>query len=899
MKTLFGFLLVIVFVLLPACKNLQESKAYKVGFSQCIVDEWRESMYQEMLRELIFHEEIELLYQDAGASNEKQIVQIREFLKQGIDLLIISPNEDEALRPIIEEVYQSGIPVIMLDRKVTTDKYTTYIGASNRLIGQEAARYIVRLLNGNGDVLEAIENQSITAFRERSAGLNEILAAYPGIRMDTVKAMFAGEESFKSKIRSNAPDVVFAPTDVAAKFSYELALSGGVTSIKFIGIDGLSGENGGLRMVEEGVLTATLLYPTGGDVAIKVAIDILSGKKVEKSYELKTVIIDSTNVSAIQIQSERLQQQQQDITKLAQRLTVMIGVFQNQKTLIYLFAALFILSAIFLGGMIISLDARKRINSELRLKNAQISTYAEEAEKANQAKMNFFTNISHEFRTPLTLIISPLEDLIKSKDLKPFQGNLQLIRKNSQRLLLLVDQIMDFRKSDTGNMHIRAHQGDLVKFVEEIVESFTPIAKERKIQLHFTSDQAEIALWFDPGLLDKVVFNLLSNALKFTSQGGNIQVKISKSLLEEEVRMVVEDSGQGMSEEDLKHVFDRFYQGELNRSLGTGIGLSLTKEIILLHHGQIYVSSIKGKGTSFDIRLRTGAGHFEKNEIHEDIKEFIIREPHIEFVAEEQISIGKAKSPRSEAVLLIIEDNVELRHYLKSEFSTYFGIVESDEVSAGIKSAFEEVPDLIICDLMLKNESGYTVVKTLKSDIRTSHIPIIILTAKTSLEDKLEGIRLGADDYITKPFNFSLLHERVNTLLLNREKLREHYSIELPIEHTSETASPRLDKRFVNEFTAVVEKNVSNSVFGVPDICEELGLSRVQLYRKVKAILGYSVSDYITGVRMKKAKQLLSTSEYSVSEVASMVGYSSAAYFSTAFRNHFGVTPSDFKGSSG
>jgi DNA-binding response OmpR family regulator len=385
---------------------------------------------------------------------------------------------------------------------------------------------------------------------------------------------------------------------------------------------------------------------------------------------------------------------------------------------------------------------------------------------------------------------------------------------------------------------------------------------------------------------------LLSNAFKFTPEGGRVDIRIENHNLKEQVSIVVEDHGIGMTEEQITHIFDRFYQGDQFRSLGTGLGLALTKELVDLHHGEINIESIPNKGTRFEIRLKSGFDHFTPDE-RVPLEAQYLKEEYYGKISDDSETIVH-KGAEKEQSLLIVEDNPDLRRFLVDKFSKNYGIIEAEQVTDAIERAFEEVPDLIICDLMLHQGNGYDIIERLKSDRRTSHIPIIVLSAKSTTEEKIKGIRLGADDYITKPFNFNILAERVNTLLVNSQKQRDHFIHELPIEHKS-TSPTKLNKKFVNEFVSVVEENLSRSNFGVNEICTIMGLSRVQLYRKVKAILGYSVNDYINSVRLKKAKHLLLNSQESIADIGHKVGYSSAAYFSTAFKSHFGHTPSELR----
>lgn len=855
-------------------------------------------MYNEMQRQLLFHEDIELVLKHANHVVGIQVRQIQELVNEDIDLLIVSPSESQPLKPIIESVYAKGIPVVLLDRRIESDQYTAYIGADNESIGQEVARYTYGLLNSSGRVLELYETPRVTAFSERHTGFQSQIRNYADIKVDTCRAILHhGTADYIDLIRKNHYDVIFSHTDVGAYLAHQIADSLELADgIDFIGIDGLPGPNEGLDYVDRGILKASFLYPTGGDVAIDVAASILHNEPFQRETRLQSMVIDANNVKLTQLQVNKLAEQHNDILSLGEKLNGIRNVYRTERMLNYLFAAVTFIAIVLGAYAFKSLVDKRRTNKELAAINEKVVAYSNQAEEANQQKLTFFTNISHEFRTPLTLILSPIEELLERRDLGHVRKEHNLIKSNTLRLLRLVNQIMDFRKIDVGKMQIRVTESDLVAFVEEVVDAFQRPAQKQRIQLMFSHEKDVIPLWYDRNMLDKVLFNLLSNAMKFTPKGGHINVKMEHNHLEGHVLIVVEDSGVGMSEVDLENVFSRFYQGEQNRTLGTGIGLALSKEIIQLHQGDISVQSVKGRGTRFEIKLKTGNAHFDESQLIKSMDDQVFEDSSMmEFdMAEISETDENPNVQLKEHTLLIIEDNPELRKYLVQRLRQKYNIVEAERVKEGILKAQEEIPDLIICDLMLKKESGHDVIRTLKSDVRFSHIPIIVLTAMADINERIAGIKLGADDYITKPFNYNLLAERINTLLISHQKLREHYTIELPSKPRQVPLSS-LEKKFINQFVAIVEENISNSDFGVNDIYQKLGLSRIQLYRKVKAVLGYSVNDYINSVRLKKAKHLLTSSDHTVSEIAHLVGYSSAPYFSTAFKNQFGITPTEFK----
>ena len=399
-------------------------------------------------------------------------------------------------------------------------------------------------------------------------------------------------------------------------------------------------------------------------------------------------------------------------------------------------------------------------------------------------------------------------------------------------------------------------------------------------------------------MLDKVLFNLLSNAFKFTADNGSINVSIDKTIDGNMALIKVEDTGLGMTTEDAEHAFEVFYQGHSSSFWGTGLGLSLSSELINLHHGTITVKSERGVGTSFEIRLPTGQAHLLPEEMVSEKPSLITTYENIKIYTSDMEPVLLQNETttvfQKEKSILIIEDNDDLRAFLKKRLGDNYEIQEAENGEKGISLAFDIVPDLIISDIILPGQSGLQITETLKQDIRTSHIPIILLTARGSITEQIEGIKSQADAFIVKPFNLEYLEEIIKNLLKNRAILREHYTSELPSE-TRSNSSNKIDRKFINEFTALVENNLSNEDFTVENICKHIGISRVQLYRKVKALIGYNVNDYILTVRLQKAKFLLTNEDLSISEISFKVGFSSQAYFSTVFKSKFGVTPKAFK----
>ncbi|MGZ8559098.1 MAG: hybrid sensor histidine kinase/response regulator transcription factor [Chitinophagaceae bacterium] len=911
------FLLIPFFLLLlVSCTADKPKKKYRVGFSQCTLgDIWRLTMLKEMERELSFHPEIDFIVKDADLNSDKQIEQIQELIDERVDLLIVTPAEAEPVSPIVDKAYSMGIPVILVDRSTLSKNYTAFIGASNYKIGLDAGAYANALLKGTGNVLEiGGPDLGSSADIGRHNGFKDFIKQYPGIKYvsrfsgDWDKFPEQSEKRFTDTLMSlNNIQLIFAQNDRLAFGASKVCKKLGIDQkVKIIGVDGLAGENGGIDLVEKGILKATILYPTGGEEAIQTAVNILENKPYKKETDLATTIIDSSNVRIMRLQNERVIAQQEDIDKGQKKIEEQIAITRNQTNIIVAISMALALALIFGGILFYYLEENKKINKKLELQKEEIANQRnqlielmEKVKEATDAKFNFFTNISHELRTPLTLIIGPLEDSLSSSKLHfTIKNNLDFIQRNSIRLLRLINQLMDFRKVEEGKMKLKASENNISEFVTEITNAFSDIARKKSISYNVISRVKSLNLWFDINMLDKVLFNLLSNAFEFTADNGSINVSIDKTMDGNMALIKVEDTGLGMTAEDAGHAFEVFYQGHSSSFWGTGLGLSLSKELITLHHGTITVKSERGVGTAFEIRLPTGHSHLLPEEMVSEKPSLINTYENIKIYTTDMAPVVlqneiTASSSREKSIL-IIEDNDDLRAFLKKRLGDTYEIQEAENGEKGISLAFDIVPDLIISDIILPGQNGLQLTETLKQDIRSSHIPIILLTARGSITEQIEGIKSQADAFIVKPFNLEYLEETIKNLLKNRAILREHYTSELPSE-TRSNSSNKIDRKFINEFTALVENNLSNEDFTVENICKHIGISRVQLYRKVKALIGYNVNDYILTVRLQKAKFLLTNEDLSISEISFKVGFSSQAYFSTVFKSKFGVTPKAFK----
>jgi len=863
-------------------------------------------MLAGMEKELSFHPNVAYEVLDAHNNSDLQRHQVQELIRQKVDLLIISPNQSGPLAALADAAYNQGIPVVILDRRTTSQLYTAYVGGNNREVGSTAGDYAAQLLRGHGHVLEITGEPGSSPATDRQVGFAKALAAYPQLqlvgRLEGDWQPTSVRQGLPALLRAHPEtNLIFAHNDPMAQAAHEVVQHLGLKHLRIIGVDGLPGPGNGLRLVEDGALKATLLYPTGGEQAIRTALRILNHQPYEKENILRTMVVDSTNVQAMRAQTEQLATQRQDIRQQQQRLREEERRYALQKTTVYLLLAS-LLGAVALGAVAWrSSRLNRRIRRTLEGQNAEISAQrnqieqlAEENRRSSEAKLRFFTNFSHELRTPLTLILGPVEEMLTSPaDLSPAQRHdLKLVHRNTQRLLQLVNQLLDFRKIDVGKMAVRASEGNMVSFVREIMDVFEKPAQRRGITFRFLPAEPVIMLWFDGDILDKVLFNLLSNAFKYTPDGGQITVSMQPVPATDSVRLSVTDNGRGIAEADQPHILEWFYQGSQPSANGSGLGLALAEGLTRLHQGTLSFRSQLGHGSTFEITLPLArpAGFVAAEPARSPT-------PRSGLVLEEEPAPEPAElapTPPATATLLLIEDHDEVRNFLVEKLQSHFQVSTATDGATGLRLATENIPDVIVCDVTLPTLGGLQVAATLKGDWRTSHIPLVLLTAQSAPEQQVAGVQAGADLYLTKPFNPTFLLESLRTLLRNRDQQREHFRRELSVD-TATVAPQRVDQKFLADLTAIIEANLDQPGLSVDDIARSLGVSQMQLYRKVKALLGTGVTDYLQTIRLTKARLLLLQEGGTIAEVAYQAGFSSPSYFSTAFKAKYQVSPSEFR----
>ena len=893
-------------LLLNSCKFEDENKAeISIGFSQSVSnDNWRISMNHAMEVEAALHPEVNLTIYNANRQAKKQIQDIEKFIAKKVNVIIISPFESDSIVPAIEKAKANGIPVIIVDRKANTSNYTAYLGADNTEVGRLAGKHIVSLSNGTANVVEIYGNLKTSPGLERSLGFHQIVKQFPGIKVFSIDSDdFGHPKPNFIKLLDSLPkvDYVYSFNDDIAYNAYKIAKTKRLENkIKFIGVDGLNGPYGGIQLVQDGILESTILYPTGGSEAIKLALRIANKEIVPKNNKLNTLLIDALNADIMSNQFDKITIQQSDIEQQQSIIRKQEDKYSSQSTLLKLLFSLFIVTlglAIFSIYSRITISRKKKeleeTNKKIKSQRNEIKKFSEELKKRNEARLNFFMGLSHEFKTPLTLILSSVESLSSELKNKGISVNkeISLMYNNSIRLLRLINQLLDYRKAEDKKFVLRASKTNILDFSKSIISDFEREAQKRNIDFTLTTNNPELDVYIDCNLMDKVYFNLLSNAFKFTPDKGKISVSIKEDKPNKLVKIYFKDSGIGIPVNELKEVFNAFYQGSNNYRNSSGIGLHLSKSFIELHRGRIEITS--KNGTEFIITLRLGKEHLEEKEILNDSVLSYVH--HSDYLDSEDIQSIEPKNTEDKYSILYIEDNRELLDFVSLKLSTEYSIYTSDGTNS-IERALELIPDIIICDLNLPGKNGFEICEILKKDLRTSHIPVIILTASDDPESYSKALESGADIFLTKPFNLKSLSQSIKSLLFNREKLRFYYSNNIfKIPNNDEGSFGTSEQDFLRKLNELIAANIDKSLYTVEDLAKDLTISRVQLYRKVKAILGISVSDHINNIRLEKSKELLLNSNQNISEIAYSVGFSSPNYFSTSFKNKYGVSPKEFK----
>lgn len=899
-------LLIFILSLTISCRRGGEEKEFVVGVSHSSInDSWRKAMMLDMQVKASDYPGMTLDVKDADEDNDTQIKQIRELIKKRVDLIIISANESEPITTAAVEAYRAGIPTIIIDRKIYSEEYTTFIGADNYEIGRAAGLFVNSLLKKEKTtIVEVWGREGSSSALDRHNGFSDALIHNNNVTVKTVYGRWHRDEA-KVNIAALGSfeniDIVYAHNDPMALAAREAIMEvdpQAAERIKFIGIDALPGKGKGIEAVRDGYLTASFVYPTGGSTAIKVAWQILNGIPVSKHYALTSALIDKDNAGTIYLQTEQLADYQDQIEKQRNNLDKMFSEYrflQNSVGLILLLLGIVILLALYVIHIFRKVQ---RKNHELKRTNIQVEQQREELavanrkiEQATTRKLQFFTNVSHEIKTPLTLILGPLNKL--SKELppdSPIADDIHLIKKNADRLKRVVSQLLDFRKVESNKMNMRVTEIDLVVFIEDVKSYFETMAQSKQIQYTFQHDVSSVRLWVDTDKMEKILANLLSNAFKFTPDGGTITIRLQDHA--GYVTLSVEDNGKGIQPQNLSAVFDQFFTGD--NLTGTGIGLHLTHEFVSMHKGSIHVESEPGKRTIFFVELPKGKSHFDETctftpsvtELSSGVANLDTRE------------MDEIVNRTYDYTILVVEDDPDINAYLQKELKSNFRILTAVNGVVAIDILAKENISLVISDVMMPEMNGYELCKQIKSNIAFSHIPVILLTALSDDKQRMYGIASGADEFIQKPFNIEELKLRIVRLLEERVRLRNAFTQELQspaISNLKIGKTESMDDLFMRKFIALIEESYPDSDFSIEKASDMLGLSRVHLYRKVKELTGVTPTDFLRNYRLKRAAALLREKGRNVNEVAYATGFSSPPYFSKCFKAAYNITPTEYQ----
>lgn len=880
-----------------------ESKTYRIGVSQCSQDDWRAKMNDEINREIMFHEDAVAEIRSADDSSAKQIADIRYFVDNGFDIIIVSPNEAEALTPIIKEVYEKGIPVVIFDRNINGDTYTARIGVDDRGLGRSAAHYALHLSGKGAKAIEIYGLKGSTPAEGRHEGFVSEFEKNGGTLLTSVASNWNKEDAEAAvdsllEIYSDV-DLIYAHNDRMAIGASEVARRHGRRDIRIIGID--AAPNIGIKAVADSVIDATFLYPTEGHRLIQTALAILKNEPYKKETILPvSSAVDLTNADILLLQNEALKEETGKMKLLKAQVDDYWAQHSSQTSLFY--ASIAIIVLLFGVGFLLlraywqrsrhqkELMARNRLLEEEKNKQTQLN---EQLRIATQSKLVFFTNVSHDLRTPLTLIAEPVAQLAEAGNLTPQQSTLiRIANKNIRILQRLINQILDFRKYENGKLGLTLTETDFSRVVGDWMESFYSVARKRDIKLTLVGPAQEtpVVMAIDVEKIERVFFNLLSNAFKYTPDNGSITVSYESD--GDNLTFRVADTGEGISARDLGNIFDRFYQVDRINPKGSGIGLSLAKAFVELHGGSISVESTLNVGTEFTVKLPVR--HVSETVAEAD--RTIARE---DAGAELDNIESDFTFDDNKPLVLIIDDNRDIQKLVGELLASDYNIIAAPNGREGVRLAARYVPDLIICDVMMPVMDGLECCRRIKEEVSTSHIPVLMLTACSLDEQRVEGYESGADGYLPKPFNSSVLKSRCASLIANRKRIKDLWQSG-PFPVTSDRrpkaieslGTTDVDSDFYRRFLDILMKEIGNQDLNVDMIASKMGLERSQFYRKIKSLTNYAPVELIRRLRLQRGRELLLTTDRTVAEIAYETGFSTPAYFTKCYRDAYGETPS-------
>lgn len=896
---------------LASCAGEKAHKRFVVGVSQCSEDTWRDKLNEE-LRIAATYYDVDLQIKSANDDVRLQTEQINRFVEQGVDLLVVAPGQ-VSISPAIDKAYVKGIPVIIFDRRTRSNKYTAYIGADNHEIGASMAEFMANANTAGTKVVElcGLSSSSSSPAIERDAGFDSVAAHRPNI--DIVKKVYADwtEEGayhvMDSLLSTPYPafNCLFAHNDRMAMGARRAVVKHGIdpSAIKFCGIDAMPQKDGGMQLVAEGKLFASSIYPTRGDEVMRLAMKILTHKPYDRENRLSSALVTEANARVLLMQNDETTRQQGHLSELRNRVDKTVSDFKTQRIyLLIMLGALFLLALAYVY-VVNANRAKARMNRQLADSVEQQRQMTKHIEELTHTQLQFFTNISHELRTPLTLIAGPTEQLLEDKTVQgTHRRMLQMVERNTKILIQLVSEILDFRKVQNNKAVLKLNRFNLGETLRLWADDFDAVTSRKGItvKVDAPADAAQATVIADRDKLARVFFNLMSNAVKYTPKDGTITITLRHN--EGSFFFTMNnDSVKTISKDDLPHIFERFYQPKGSIG-GTGIGLALVKANVDLHHGSISVTSSQEEGTTFSITLPDTQEGYDPDADNDGNKDNSTKAEQ-GYVDDSYAPVNVEAAEKAERItnaedfdadrplVLIIDDNNGMRAYLRSILQDHYNVSEAVNGQQGLERARREVPKLVVCDVMMPVMDGLEFTRRLKADTATSHIPVILLTARSLSEQREEGYGTGADSYLTKPFTGSLLLARIDNLIHSRTLLRSLFSGNSKEEEKEEEMLGAQDQTFVTRLREVIRDNMGDSDFSVERIGEEIGLSRVQLYRKVKALTGQTPVELLRKARLERSRRLIEKTEKSVSEIAYEVGFTSPSYFNKCFKDEFGISP--------
>lgn len=899
--------MLLICVLLTGCR---EERKWRIGVSQCSSDDWRDKMNGEIGREMLFHEDAEVEIRSAHDNCRRQIEDLRYFVDNGFDIIIVSPNEADSLTPVIKEIYESGMPVIIFDRNINGDSYTARIGADDVGLGRAAARYALSSADVDPTAIEIYGLKGSTPAEDRHSGFAEewesgggrlVGIGYGKWNMDdAVKAV----DSLLDK--DSDIDVIYCHNDRMAIGAAEVARRHGLEHVKVMGID--AAPEIGIKAVADGVIDATFLYPTEGHKLIRTALAILRGEPYERDEMLPAAsAVDSSNADILLLQNASLTEETAKMELLKSQVDDYWTKHSAQTTLFYALIAILVLVSGVLFLLLRTFWQHRRHqailmeqNRLLELERDKQKELNQQLNEATQSKLAFFTNVSHDLRTPLTLIAEPVEQVAQAANLTAQQRTLmQIADKNVRILRRLINQILDFRKYENGKLTLNLEEADIQSLIEDWVEAFRPLARKRDIKLTVKAmGEVPASIAIDAEKMERVVFNLVSNAFKYTPDNGHITVSYGAE--GDTLVIKVADTGKGIPAEDVDRIFERFYQVDTVRPQGSGIGLSLARAFVDLHGGKISVDSEPGEGSEF--RVEIPVRHVAEKPATAASAEAA---PAGDTAAElADIEPADADAGDARPLLLVIDDNSDMRMLISSLMADTYRIATATDGRQGLKAAARYVPDLIICDVMMPVMDGLECCRQLKAEVSTSHIPVLLLTACAMDEQRVEGYDSGADGYLSKPFNEAVLKSRCRSLVDNRKRIHDLWrggDYAPPAETSprknvpSGSGTADIDNDFYSRFIGVFQRRMGEAELSVDALAAEMDLGRSQLYRKIKALTNYSPVELMRSLRLRQARSLLTSTDRTISEIAYEVGFSSPAYFTKCYKDAYGETPTELR----